>query len=480
MKLLFLTAVFSLLTKGIQAQTQHLFSLSELEQLASCPDQPCFQRTVQSAGYQYRKQDSEVTDSTAFHAYFNRQMEPYRAESFVIQQRLPDMKRQVIFSTNNKAFPQQLDADIRANNYVSTGPADAEGAREYSHQAGNLVWILRREKPSFSRVSENFIITLYSITTPVSPTGTLSSVSPSATSTLPHLGGEWDAKYPIQNAAGLLNAERQYAAEYDRKQGKTGHTFFRVEKVRVQSRRTGQYRPLTDRRWDESFDLALRRTGFDTFANERKRLYQREALFDIGGERIWVPIQESLIGSVEKEARPGSSIVLYAVLVSYHDFGGTLHLSFLVNEFAAANKITPATNVTPQTTSQPFPSSSVLAINRPSTPGAAVEDFNVFIRRFSSDRNFQLARIRFPMVWKELTNDETIVHRETAGTWQHYEVLKPAASDLIISVKSPTAQKPNDASVFTTCHLACGFADQLFFKRIGGKWHCVAREMMNG
>jgi thiol-disulfide isomerase/thioredoxin len=174
---------------------------------------------------------------------------------------------------------------------------------------------------------------------------------PPASGTMPYLGGKWDQNYPPQNVRNLLRSERQYAADYERKNGKVGHTFSRVEKVRFLATYTGQYRPLTDKRWEDAFRVPLQATT--DRSDQLGQLFQQEVLFTAGGESFWMPVQEPLVASLKEEVKKGQAITLYTLLVSYHNFGGDLHISFLINEFAAG--AVPAPNVASEAPSSRVP-----------------------------------------------------------------------------------------------------------------------------
>ncbi|MBO0950902.1 hypothetical protein [Fibrella forsythiae] len=350
MKILVSTLLFFLLCGNrTNAQNQHLVTVAELKELVQCPDQNCFLALVNPWGFKYKsnKKGKLNKQEGTHYRYVRPYPNPLFAEATASYWIMVDNTRQVVFSSDNKDWIASLDNAIRAGGFVSVESKSTLTTTEeqYQFNENGRVWQLHRSKLDLMADSGTTTLTIRYDGTPVNAssvpgTGIQSAgqtVPPrSAGSAVPRLGGDWDRNYPQQNAGELLNAERSYAADYDRKHGKTGQTFFRVEKVSLQATVTNQYRPLTDDRWARSFDLPIRRTGFDAVANDRVRLFRQEALFEVAGERIWMPVQEVLLQTLPKETKPGQLVTLYALLVSYHDFGGTLHLSFLVNEFAAA------------------------------------------------------------------------------------------------------------------------------------------------
>ena len=381
MKSLAALLLLSWLLSTAHAQQPYLFTLADLEQLANCPNHACFKKVVQAKGYAFGNTEKLVTDGVPLttHTYYvlSTGAQPYHREHLITYAEQGNVVS-VYFLTKSATFPGQLDADLEQAGYTRQGSANPDQDREYSKETGGRLWTLYRSKPGLAAGTATYTVGLsgtpapagsapkteFPVGAPVKPAAV--ATAPTSTGELPHLGGDWDTKYPPANAADLFRAERQYAATHDREHGKTGHTFFRVEKVRIQGKRLGQYRPLTDKRWADAFDLALRRTGFEAFADNRQQLYRQEALFDLNGERIWVPIQESIIKTLEKESKVNESITLYAVLVSYHDFSGTLHLSFLVNEFAA-----PATTDLFDPKRKPESGQPVQAINPANQPAGS-------------------------------------------------------------------------------------------------------------
>lgn len=346
MKSLIYLLFLSLLYEGLHAQTPHLITITEMKQLANCPDQTCLGSEVNLWNFTYKttkKGKSNGLEGTQYQytrPHRNRAFTESTASYWV----MGDNSRRVMLTSDNKTWIAGLKSDIQQNGFTFTDQKGVFGEEHYVLKEGDLVWYLNWKKPGLLVDLEPHSITVYKIENAAIQPATLVATPPihqplarpTSADLLPHLGDDWDTKYPFMNVADVLKAERQYIVDYERKHSNIGHTFSRVEKMRIQAKRTGQYRPLTDKRWSDSFDLPLRNMGFAAFANDKTRLYRQEALFDVGGERVWMPIQEVLIKTLEKEVTVGDLITVYVILVSHHDFGGTLHLSFLVNEFATS------------------------------------------------------------------------------------------------------------------------------------------------
>lgn len=493
MKLLTNTLLLLLLCNELYAQTQHLFTLAELEQLATCSDHPCFRKAVEAKDYEFSKTDKSTTGGVVLttHTYYvlSTGQQPYRPEHLVTYVEHGISGRSVHFLTKSQSFPAQLDADIEQQGYVLTGQADPTQDRTYNRGEDGLIWTLDRNKPGFSASKgvPTYTVSLFSRPKPASRPVKPVAMQPTSDE-LPHLGGDWDAKYPPQNAADVFKAERQYAANYDRKHGKVGHTFSRAEKFRIQAKFTDQYRPLTQDRWSNSIAPPLQVMGFGAFADEYPRLYKQEALFETGGERVWMPIQEILISSLKKEAKAGQTVTLYAMLTSHHDFGGTLHLSFLVNEFAAPENNIPE-STPPSPTLPPVRPTTTPTTPKPALISSGAEDFKTFIQRFSTDKAFQLSRVKFPFKREGYYNYEEKAEVKLAqrSQWRHVNYNEPSRiSDGNEGVGNWTRangeNKDRNTESLGACgcqECACGYFMSHHFQRIAGKWFLIEETLVS-
>ncbi len=344
---IYLLLLLVLISRCGYTQIPHTLTIADLQQLADCPDQYCLGSRVNQENYTYKgpqKGKNNGFEGTQY-KYIRPHPNPMFTEFTASYWVMKDNSRRVSFTSDNKVWIAGIKKAIEQNGFTFVRQKGMFGDKEYVLNEGGRTWHLNWAEPRLLVDVEPHTLTVYSDTQPASqPTNpSISATLPTQTATTalqsgePHLGGHWDADYPVRDAAQLLQAERRYAADYERGHGKTGNTFSRCEKVRILGKSKGQYRPLTTDRWDKSFDYALRHTNFDAFADNRTKLYKHELLVDVAGETLWMPIQEIVIKTLEKESKAGEVITLYTVLVSHHDFSGTLHLSFLINEFAAAS-----------------------------------------------------------------------------------------------------------------------------------------------
>jgi hypothetical protein len=93
---------------------------------------------------------------------------------------------------------------------------------------------------------------------------------------------------------------------------------------------------------------------------------------------------------------------VYAVLVSYHHFGGMLYLSFLANGFivhATTENVEPTDKTPPDKTEEPVSQPAATVINKPAKMvvapkiGGISRRVTVCIEPFLSDKNFWLRRV---------------------------------------------------------------------------------------
>ncbi len=337
MKLLIFLPFFYLLTHALCAQRQHLITISELKKLAQCPDQTCFGNTISAWGLTFKgtkKSKLNKVEGTQ-HRYVRSYPNPLFAEVTASYWILDDDARRVVLTSDNKDWISNLKTDIRQSGFALVGPED----QGYTCQEGNEVWHLNWKQPQLFTDTAPHTLTIY-VTTTVAPAAaqtTKPRAEPPTASMPSSLGGDWDKNYPTSNVADLFNAERQYTAEQERQRGKVGNTYGRAEKVRIQATYLGQYRPLTTDRWASAHQMPLSFIGIQLKPGD---LFQQETLFETKSGRVWMPVQEPLVASLKKEVQPGAATTLYTIFTSNHDFGGTLHLSFVINEFVV-NKIQP-------------------------------------------------------------------------------------------------------------------------------------------
>lgn len=109
-----------------------------------------------------------------------------------------------------------------------------------------------------------------------------------------------------------------------------------------------------------------------------------------------------------------------------------------------------------------------------------MEDFEIFIQRFSIDPLFQKTRIKFPLDWKEYLAEKTLVHHYSGNNWKYDPLLDPKSDDLKAFINKPNKDDLDKASVVTTCKGgACGYGKAYNFKRIEGKWYCTSGSTAN-
>lgn len=122
---------------------------------------------------------------------------------------------------------------------------------------------------------------------------------------------------------------------------------------------------------------------------------------------------------------------------------------------------------------------STTADSRVSQP----EEFKAFIQRFSTDKVFQLSRVKFPLTSKSSGNDEgdLISRRYSATTWQHLDLTKPSDPIYRRGLNPPIKVKPASASVWETCKLGdCGYSLTHSFQRVDGRWFLIAIRSYDG
>ncbi len=97
----------------------------------------------------------------------------------------------------------------------------------------------------------------------------------------------------------------------------------------------GEWRPITPENRDviESFASA---TGLGA---QVIAYFQEEALFEEGGQRLWLPIQAPVAARLRTQQAPGASLTVFTMWVGALQFGPRLSSVFIVNHFVTSGFI---------------------------------------------------------------------------------------------------------------------------------------------
>jgi hypothetical protein len=118
----------------------------------------------------------------------------------------------------------------------------------------------------------------------------------------------WDKNYRKANGTTLLNAEKAYA-EYVENHPEIAQYYVRQDSYRFVAEYIGKTRPLNTlvrESMYRAYTLTMRRD-----IKELGDIYKAEALFKIGYETLWMPIQVNILKGLKKEVVKGDKITLY-------------------------------------------------------------------------------------------------------------------------------------------------------------------------
>lgn len=102
------------------------------------------------------------------------------------------------------------------------------------------------------------------------------------------------------------------------------------------------------------------------------------------------------------------------------------------------------------------------------------EDFSNFFHRFRSDSTFQRARIRFPLPWYTLADDDT--QRVTAREWSFasFDYGHETYTQIFDNFALRTAD--TDERVYALIGFGSGIRQNWYFQRVQGRWFLVRVE----
>jgi hypothetical protein len=106
------------------------------------------------------------------------------------------------------------------------------------------------------------------------------------------------------------------------------------------------------------------------------------------------------------------------------------------------------------------------------------EEFLKFLTKFSSDKEFQIQRIKFPITKNSYTKDlkDTVIKIESSR-WQFVSLIQPkteSITDIGYSFKDDNIA--SNQRVFSYIGIETGVNVKYFFKRINRQWYLVKIE----
>jgi hypothetical protein len=140
---------------------------------------------------------------------------------------------------------------------------------------------------------------------------------------------KWNTNYPEVDIISILKYEKFYADSVESHPDIPPY-YARLDKYRFKA----EY--LNKNRATSKEVITSMKNVFKLFVGNTSQLdgmIESEALFKIGQEEIWMPIQPNILKALKKEVRKGSIVTVYCLYLNEHNFKNTLYNTFLISEF---------------------------------------------------------------------------------------------------------------------------------------------------
>lgn len=144
----------------------------------------------------------------------------------------------------------------------------------------------------------------------------------------------WNKNYPKQDVTKVLTAEQEYANKVDSGKVKKGSpSYSRMDKMRFKAVFTGETRPMQEKA-RETMKFVF------GFFGQKKFLYvfdeiKKEYEFKVGGQKLWLSIQNRIDPYFVKEVKKNEEVLLYCLFFNAHPQKNDLRNYFLISEFRA-------------------------------------------------------------------------------------------------------------------------------------------------
>lgn len=140
---------------------------------------------------------------------------------------------------------------------------------------------------------------------------------------------KWNSNYPEVNVLNVLTSEKAYADSIERNPNIPPY-YVRSDKFRFVAEYAGQVRPVDKDVFTSMQNVFKLVVGNPSLLDG---LIKSEALFVIGTEKIWMPIQVEILKALKKEMKKGDQAILYCMFLNEHTSKNNLYNTFLISEF---------------------------------------------------------------------------------------------------------------------------------------------------
>lgn len=140
---------------------------------------------------------------------------------------------------------------------------------------------------------------------------------------------KWNAEYPSQDVISMLKQESAEVAAA-RKLHATGKYTFRKAKYRFKV----SIQTATSNIPDDQFNTInkiYKLSGGDPAL--LKSLFKKSIMVQLGNQKIWMPIQDKILGSIKDEIQPNDIVTIYCLYLEERTPANELNYNFLICEF---------------------------------------------------------------------------------------------------------------------------------------------------
>ncbi len=141
---------------------------------------------------------------------------------------------------------------------------------------------------------------------------------------------DWDKNYPLKNPSQIIKEELTYAQKTEQ-QTINSQYYLNATKYRFIATFTGNVRTLSAERLESMSRVIAVKFGKKDFIS--REIVNSEYEFEVGNQKIWMPIQKVLEASFKEEIEANKKVLLYTLFLNEHTDAKELYNLFFISEF---------------------------------------------------------------------------------------------------------------------------------------------------
>ena len=141
---------------------------------------------------------------------------------------------------------------------------------------------------------------------------------------------DWDKNYPLKNPSQIIKEELTYAQKTEQ-QTINSQYYLNATKYRFIATFTGNVRTLSAERLESMSRVIAVKFGKKDFIS--REIVNSEYEFEVGNQKIWMPIQKVLEASFKEEIEANKKVLLYTLFLNEHTDTKELYNLFFISEF---------------------------------------------------------------------------------------------------------------------------------------------------